>query len=109
MVAEHHESLSRGNDLPEHNFARFYGENQTMMDRWGELIRNDPFYNPHFSHETGMFEKLSSASLSLARAPALLRTPLVRPVPPPGKAYPEPTQPAAPGAVPPRCCRGAPS
>ena len=100
VVAEHHESLSRGDDLSDQNLSRFYGENQVMWDRWGGLIRDDPFYNQHFSRETGMFEKLSSASLSLARAPALLRTPLVRPVPPPGKAYPEPTQPAAPGAGP---------
>ncbi len=80
VVAEHHESLSRGNDLADHNVARFYDENQTMWDRWGGLIRSDPYYNPHFSHETGMFEKLSSASLDPARAPSLLHRPVPRAV-----------------------------
>ena len=71
-LVEHHESLSRGSDLADHHRSRFYGENQVMLDRWGAQIRRDPFYNPHFSHETGMFEKLSSASLSVDRAPSLL-------------------------------------
>ncbi len=75
VVAEHHESLSRGSDLADHNLPRFYAENQTMWDRWGDLLRNDPFYNPHFSHETGIYEKLSNASLDVTRAPSLLRTP----------------------------------
>jgi hypothetical protein len=75
VVAEHHESLSRGSDLADHNLPRFYAENQTMWDRWGDLLRDDPFYNPHFSHETGIYEKLSNASLDVTRAPSLLRTP----------------------------------
>ncbi len=49
-----------------------------MWDRWGDLIRNDPYYNPHFSHETGMYEKLSTASIDLARAPSLLAKPIPR-------------------------------
>ena len=73
VVAEHRESLSRGSDLEAHNLSRFYEENQVMVDRWDSLIRRDPYYNQHFSHETGMFEKLSSASLTLSRAPRLLR------------------------------------
>ena len=71
VVAEHHESLSRGSDLLDHTIARFYEENQVMMDRWGDLIRNDPFYSPHFSHETGMFEKLSNRSLNAKAGPRL--------------------------------------
>ena len=90
VVAEHHESLSRGSDLLEHNLSRFYGENQLMMDRWSDLIKSDPYYNPHFSHETGMFEKLSSASLKVNRAQSLLRKPVPRAVLPAGTRYPEP-------------------
>ena len=89
FVAEHHESLSRGSDLLEHNLPRFYGENQLMMDRWRPLIESDPYYNPHFSHETGMFEKFSNASLKVDRAPSLLRKPVPRAVLPEAK----PTQP----------------
>ena len=89
VIAEHHESLSRGSDLLEHNLPRFYSENQLMMDRWSDLIRSDPYYNPHFSHETGMFEKLSSASLKVERAQPLLRKPVPRAV------LPKPPQAAA--------------
>jgi len=87
VVAEHHESLSRGSDLSDHHRPRFYGENQVMLDRWGPQIRRDPYYNPHFSHETGMFERLSNASLSVDRAPPLLdmrraaRDPVSHPLP----------------------------
>ena len=91
VVAEHHESLSRGSDLLEHNLPRFYGENQWMMDRWAALIRSDPYYNPHFSHETGMFEKLSSASLKVDRAQSLLRKP-VRQAALPGTRDAEPSR-----------------
>ena len=99
VVAEHHESLSRGSDLLEHNLSRFYSENQLMMDRWGDLIRSDPYYNPHFSHETGMFEKLSSASLKVERAQSLLRKPVPRAVLPAGKRFTEPKQSAVKAVV----------
>ena len=107
VVAEHHESVSRGSDLAEQSVARFYAENQVMQDRWGEVLRDDPFYNPHFSHEYGIFERLASASLSQAEAPPLLRRPVVRPVPPQGKAYPEPEAGrAAPAPMPPAVVAG---
>jgi hypothetical protein len=97
VIAEHHESLSRGNDLAEHNLPRFYEENQIMWDRWGPILRDDPFYNPHFSHETGMFEKLSNASLEVARAPSLLRKSPARPTlsPPPLPIEPVAAEPRA--------------
>ncbi len=75
VVIEHHESLSRGSDLAIHNLARFYDEQQIMTDRWGSLIRSDPYYNPHFSRESGIFEMLSNDSLEVARAPSLLHQP----------------------------------
>ncbi len=90
VVAEHHESISRSSDFAPYNVARFYSENQTMMDRWGEVIRSDPYYNPHFSRETGMFDTLSTSSLHAARAPSLLRIPVPRATLPPGTQYLEP-------------------
>ncbi len=59
-VAEHHESLSRGNDMVADQRDRFYAENQVMKDRWGKVIADDPFYSPHFSRSRGMFSTLSS-------------------------------------------------
>ena len=90
VVAIHHESISRGSDFAPHHLPRFYGENQVMMDRWAALIRSDPFYNPHFSHEGGMFDTLSSASLRVERAASLLEKPVARARLPPGQRVPEP-------------------
>jgi len=51
FIADHHESLSRGSDgRPEHE-ARFFGETQTMLSRWGDkpAFRHDPFYSRFFT------------------------------------------------------------
>jgi glycosyltransferase involved in cell wall biosynthesis len=45
----HHESITRG---PEDTIAkqvRFRGEIDLMEARWGDLLRNDPFYSPHLT------------------------------------------------------------
>ena len=102
-VAIHHESVSRGSDFAAHHLPRFYGENQVMSDRWGALIRNDPYYNPHFSRETGMFDSLSTASLRVAHAPSLLAVPVARTRLPPGQRFAEP--PPAPAVKPGRVAR----
>ena len=78
VVIEHHESLSRGSDLAVYNLPRFYEEQQVMTDRWGGLIQSDPYYNPHFSQERGIFHVLSSNSLDVARARSLFYRPPVR-------------------------------
>ena len=75
VMSDHHESLSRGNDLAEHNQPRFFAENQAMMDRWRPLITRDPFYNPNFSHEDGIFLKLSNVPLDPALAQPLFPEP----------------------------------
>jgi GT2 family glycosyltransferase len=59
LVAEHHESLSRGDDMALAKQARFFFENQVMARRWGGVIRADPFYNRHFSRNDGMFNDLA--------------------------------------------------
>lgn len=61
VVAEHHESLSRGNDMTGDKRDRFYTENQRMRERWGSRLADDPCYNPHFSRAYGIFNTLSSA------------------------------------------------
>lgn len=45
----HHESASRGNDDSPAKRARFIGEVDYMLQRWGEEIRHDPAYNPNLS------------------------------------------------------------
>jgi len=45
----HHESLSRGiEDTPE-KLARFKSEVAVMRERWGDLLDNDPYYNPNLT------------------------------------------------------------
>ena len=56
FLAEHHESISRGNDNDPAHRKRFFHENQTMHERWGALIENDPFYNPNFSRKSGIIQ-----------------------------------------------------
>jgi GT2 family glycosyltransferase len=60
FVAEHHESISRGDDNSPAQRRRFYHENQTMHERWGAVLRADPFYSPNFSRRSGIFRVLSA-------------------------------------------------
>lgn len=47
----HHESVSRSaEDTPEKQ-ARFRGECEVMLQRWGPLLARDPYYNPNLSNE----------------------------------------------------------
>jgi GT2 family glycosyltransferase len=57
-VAEHHESLSRGDDMAPAKAERFFYENHVMLERWHDLIASDPHYSPHFSRERGLFSDL---------------------------------------------------
>jgi GT2 family glycosyltransferase len=57
-VAEHRESVSRGDDFDEAKLARFMRENEVMRQRYGELLRQDPFYNANFSRDGGVYREL---------------------------------------------------
>ena len=48
FVAEHHESLSRGNDERPMQENRFFDEIEVMKARWGAALEHDPFYHPKF-------------------------------------------------------------
>ena len=56
--AEHHESLSRGADVSREQDNRFFGETQTMRDRWSNAIAADPFYHPLFTLDLRPFQDL---------------------------------------------------
>ena len=49
FVAEHHESLSRGSDDRPMAERRFFHERETMIERYGAALKQDPFYSPHFA------------------------------------------------------------
>ncbi|MEB3884176.1 tetratricopeptide repeat protein [Lyngbya sp. CCY1209] len=49
VVLYHYESKSRGyEDTPEKE-ERFKRESKLMKQRWGDLLKNDPYYNPNLS------------------------------------------------------------
>ena len=57
-VAEHHESLSRGDDISPAKAPRFFYENHIMLERWHAILPEDPNYNPNFSRNQGLFTDL---------------------------------------------------
>jgi GT2 family glycosyltransferase len=62
-VAEHRESLSRGDDMRPDQQSRFFRENETMLRRWEGVIANDRYYHRAFSRESGIFTDLGAASI----------------------------------------------
>ena len=55
-VLAHHESTSRGRDDNPRKAARVAKEVTWMRERWGDLILNDPAYNPNLSLATADFD-----------------------------------------------------
>jgi len=45
----HYESSSRGYERSEEQRRRLCAESKVMEERWGELLQNDPYYNPNLS------------------------------------------------------------
>lgn len=45
----HHESATRGHDNTPEKTERFADEVRQMKKRWGDLLRNDPAYNPNLT------------------------------------------------------------
>ncbi len=70
FVAEHHESLSRGDDIRPVQENRFFHEMQTMLERWGATLTSDPFYHPCLSMERQAFFELLDPALAAKTAPA---------------------------------------
>ncbi|HEY2535246.1 MAG TPA: glycosyltransferase family 2 protein, partial [Xanthobacteraceae bacterium] len=52
----HYESLSRGYETTPEKANRFADEIKYMRARWGEILDNDPFYNPNLSLNPECFE-----------------------------------------------------
>ncbi len=47
----HHESQSRGLDEDGPGAERFAGEQERLLDRYGENLLNDPYYNPYLTYD----------------------------------------------------------
>jgi hypothetical protein len=85
FLADHHESLSRGDDERPMQEARFFHENQVMMERWRDQLLNDPFYNKNFSLERGPFTELRPPEEAAMRDWTVLAPPR-----PPALVFPKP-------------------
>lgn len=57
-VAEHRESISRGDDFDQAKLARFMFENEVMRQRYENVLPFDPYYNRNFSRESGVYREL---------------------------------------------------
>ena len=51
----HHESASRGYETKPHKQARIQAETRLIRERWGDILFNDPAYNPNLSLEDNDF------------------------------------------------------
>ncbi|MEK7990397.1 MAG: glycosyltransferase family 2 protein [Thiotrichaceae bacterium] len=51
----HYESKSRGLETTPEQQQRLAQETQIMKQRWGELLDNDPYYNPHLTKKSEDF------------------------------------------------------
>ncbi len=58
VVAEHRESISRGDDFNDEKLARFMWENEVMKQRYADTLPFDPYYNRHFSRDGGVYREL---------------------------------------------------
>lgn len=58
VVAEHRESISRGDDFDQTKLARFVFENEVMRHRYETILPFDPYYNANFSREGGVYQEL---------------------------------------------------
>lgn len=66
FIADHHESLSRGeDDIDPIKETRFFHEKMTMIERWGKSLEDDPFYPWYFDKTIGRtyFDLLSPEDL----------------------------------------------
>lgn len=45
----HYESKSRGLDTSSEKYKRFLSEEEYMYNKWGNMLKNDPYYNPNYS------------------------------------------------------------
>ena len=78
FLAEHHESLSRGDDTRPMQENRFFHEMQTMIERWGDVLTTDPFYNPNVSMDRQAFFELEDPAVAATRT-SLVHRPASRP------------------------------
>jgi len=51
----HHESASRGADDTPEKAGRFRAEVEKMLNRWEDVLQNDPAYNPNLTLEDEHF------------------------------------------------------
>ncbi len=56
----HYESKTRGLDTTPEKVIRFDKEKALLLERWKDIIENDPYYNPNLTRSNEMFSILNS-------------------------------------------------
>jgi hypothetical protein len=51
----HHESISRGQENSPAKQARFASEGAFMQQKWGDVLKADPYYNPNLTLDAENF------------------------------------------------------
>ncbi len=74
-VAEHRESISRGNDFDECRLGRFMRENEVMRQRYVARLAGDSFYSLNFSRDGGVYRELRVVRSSGVQPPEQPPTP----------------------------------
>ena len=98
FVAEHRESLSRGDDTRPLQENRFFHEMQTMIERWGPVLTADPFYNPNLSLDRQAYFELRDPEEAATQTPFVHAAPAFPRLNLPGRM--DPGRPLTPGRAP---------
>jgi glycosyltransferase involved in cell wall biosynthesis len=61
----HDESRSRGSDEAPDNKSRHTVESQILSERWGDLLDNDPYYNPNLTRDGEDFSLVTDQTASI--------------------------------------------
>ena len=61
----HYESRSHGLDTEVDNKGRFAEETQVMWKRWGDIVANDPYYNPNLTRNGGDFSLVTDRTAAI--------------------------------------------
>ena len=61
----HDESRSRGSDTEVDNQSRFARETQVMWKRWGDILANDPYYNPNLTRNGEDFSLVTDRTAAI--------------------------------------------
>ena len=79
VCVQHFESVSRGRENRSVSATRMLREVQMLRERWGHVIRNDPFFHPQFSRDTLPYRALTSRPVKAVGRKSVIEAPRLSP------------------------------